>query len=90
MAILDNVVVASINREDGPKIIQWLKSKGVNTLAHAGMHYKLDGDYNYLYGVIDGRYSIYNENEVKNKNITILSVDQMETWGMANQKIWVF
>ena len=90
MAILDNVVVASINREDGPKIIQWLKSKGVDTFHNIGIYFKSDGYSNYFYGIIDGKHGVFTKYTVIRKGDTILSVDQMETWGMANQKIWVF
>lgn len=75
----DNTVIANIKITDGPKIISYLKSKGVDTTDYEGSVYKDNGtipDF-YYYGVINGKFNNYSAKFLPTF-VKILTVDDIE------------
>jgi hypothetical protein len=78
----DNVVIKSVKEEDGPEIIKYFKSLGIDTRTHAGLHYEEDGNFLIYYGVIDGRFDNYSLENVKKFNAEIITLP------MGNKVTW--
>ena len=75
--MFDNKVIKSVKKEDGPKIIEYLKSQGVNTRGHKGLYCENnDGNSHIYYGVIDGYFDNYNQDKLLS-NVQILDLNQI-------------
>lgn len=57
--MLNNVGIKVLNEEHGKKVIEWLKSQGVETYSCKG------SDIGCVYGMFDGKFSIYTEESTK-------------------------
>ena len=79
---MNNVVIKAVKREDGKKIIEYFKSKGVNTHSYEGTCYKDRGDTFIYYGVIDGEFKNHPLRTVAQHNAEIIELpsDDKVTW----------
>ncbi len=59
---MKNVVIKSIKKGDGPKIVELFDSLGVDTDEYGGFYYKEKGDWEYFYGVLNGRFQVVSVN----------------------------
>ena len=62
--LMKNQVIKVLNIEHGEKVIKYWKDKGVNTGKYTGCVTAKDGDKHIYYGVIDGCFSNYMQNQV--------------------------
>lgn len=78
----DNVVIKSVTEEDGPRIIEYFKSIGVDTEDYAGSQFEEDDDVYIYYGVIDGKFNNYRYEDVVNNGATIIGLPTSDkvTW----------
>ena len=71
---MKNQVIEALDREHGKKVIDYWKSRGVNTL-HMNGDCTRDGKYDIrYYGVINGKFSNYTLEEVKAYNAKIIEL----------------
>ena len=80
---VNNVVIKAVKREDGKKIIEYFKSKGVNTHSYEGTCFEERGGNNCIYyGVIDGEFKNHSLRQVKEHNAEIIELpsDDKVTW----------
>src|SRR5690554_1279010 len=54
--MIDNTVIEVLDREHGKKVIEFFKSKGVDTRDLEGVFCKADSNLARFYGVVDGRF----------------------------------
>ena len=84
--VMNNVVIKAVKKEDGPKIIEYFKSKGVNTYGYTGSCSEERGDTVVYYGVIDGvingEFSNHQLKMVEKYNVTVIELpsDDKVTW----------
>lgn len=71
---MNNVVIKSVKGEDGPKIIEYFKSKGVYTGDFKGNCYEQDDDVYIYYGVINGRFDNYSLQKVEREGAKIIEL----------------
>ena len=71
---MNNVVIKSVKKEDGPKIIEYFKSKGVYIGGLKGNCYEQDDDVYIYYGVINGRFDNYSLQKVKIEGAKIIEL----------------
>lgn len=71
---MKNKVIEVLNEEHGRKVIEYWKSKGVNTMGMFGSLTKEDGDERRYYGVIDGRFDCYTIEFVRKSNAEIIEL----------------
>ena len=79
---MKNQVIEVLDREHGRKVIEYWKSKGVDTSDLLGTLTKKAGDLCRYYGVIDGCFSCYSISFIKEANAEIIelpndSVDEL-------------
>lgn len=77
--VMNNVVIKSVKKEDGPRIIEYFKSKGVDTWDFDGGCYEERGNTCIYYGVIDGVFQNYSIHKVEEHNATIIELPKV-TW----------
>lgn len=73
---MKNQVIEVLNKEHGKKVIEYWKSKGVNTMGMDGgctRDRKYDNRY---YGVIDGIFEVYTIDDVWNANAEIIELPE--------------
>ena len=75
---MKNQVIEVIDREHGRKVIEYWKSKGVNTSVMMGVRTKKGGDLCRYYGVIDGCFDCYSERQVAEKCAEIIELPEEE------------
>ena len=69
---MKNQVIEVLDREHGRKVIEYWKSKGIDTLGMSGSQNK-KGDYLWrYYGVIDNCFDVYSEREVAENGAEII------------------
>lgn len=71
---MNNVVIKSVKKEDGPKIIEYFKSKGVYIGDLKGNCYEQDDDVYIYYGVINGRFDNYSLQKVEREGAKIIEL----------------
>ncbi len=69
---MNNVVIKAVKKEDGPKIIKYFQSLGVDTKDYRGVCYEEDGDIHIYYGVVNGRFNNYALCDVVNAKLETL------------------
>ena len=75
---MKNQVIEVLDREHGRKVIEYWKSKGVDTCGLLGIRNKKDGDSCRYYGVIDNDFHCYSEREVAANNSEIIELPKEE------------
>jgi hypothetical protein len=77
---MKNQVIKVLTREHGKKVIEYWKSKGIDTRGHLGMICERDGDKCIYYGVIDDVFSNYSIKQVNNgfSNVEIIELPEEE------------
>jgi len=87
---LNNLVVKSHYPEDGKKIVQWFKDKGVDVGKKFGLNSKVAGD-NYYYGNINGLFNCYDYKYFKDNSVPVLvlSVEDMYKYNIYPKQMLV-
>ena len=75
---MKNQVIEVLNKEHGKKVIEYWKSKGVDTSVMMGVRTKKGGDLCRYYGVIDGYFSVYSERQAAENNAEIIELPKEE------------
>ena len=73
---MKNQVIEVLNKEHGKKVIEYWKSKGVNTSIMMGVRTKKGGDLCRYYGVIDECFGCYSEREAAENNAGIIELPE--------------
>ena len=73
---MKNQVIEVLNKEHGRKVIEYWKSKGVNTSVMMGVRTKKGGDLCRYYGVIDGCFECYTERQAAENNAEIIELPE--------------
>ena len=71
---MKNKVIEVLNKEHGKKVIEYWKSKGVDTKRLVGDCTKRGGDRYRYYGVIDGCFDCYSERQAAKNNAEIIEL----------------
>ena len=75
---MNNTVIKVKNKEHGKKVIEWFKSKGIDTGNYRGEVNEED-EYNYIYyGVKNNQFSIWSYEDVVKNNIYVIELPQEE------------
>lgn len=79
---MNNVVIKAVKKEDGPRIIEYFKSKGVNTEKYGGGCCEAYGGTCIYYGVINGRFKNYSLEQVEEHKAEIIELPSNDkvTW----------
>ena len=79
---MNNVVIKAVKKEDGPRIIEYFKSKRVDTREFNGDCYEENGNTCIYYGVIDGIFQNYSLRKVEEHDAEIIELpnDDKVTW----------
>lgn len=75
---MKNQVIEVLDKEHGKKVIEYWKSKGVNTSVMMGVRTKKGGDLCRYYGVIDGCFDCYSERQAAENNAEIIELPKEE------------
>ena len=75
---MKNQVIKCLTPEHGAKIIEYWKSKAVNTGPSQGKNCESDNHLWIYYGVIDGIFSCYSSNDVQRTNAEIIELPEDE------------
>ena len=75
---MKNQVIEVLDREHGRKVIDYWKSKGVDTSVMMGVRTKKGGDLCRYYGVIDGCFDCYSERQAAENNAEIIELPKEE------------
>ena len=73
---MKNQVIEALDREHGKKVIEYWKSKGVDTCGMLGIGTKKGGYLCRYYGIIDGRFDCYSEREAAENNAEIIELPE--------------
>lgn len=73
---MKNQVIKAVKKEDGPKIINYFKSLGIDTKSYIGNNYEEDGDKRIYYGVINGSFDNYGLGDVRQNNAEIIKLPE--------------
>ena len=73
---MKNQVIEVLDREHGRKVIEYWKSKGVDTCDMLGIATKKDGDSCRYYGVIDNDFHCYSEREAAENGAEIIELPE--------------
>ena len=71
---MKNKVIEVINKEHGAKVIEYWKSKGVDTSGMLGISTKECGYLCRYYGIIDGSFGCYSERQAAENNAEIIEL----------------
>ena len=77
---MKNQVIEVLNREHGRRVIEYWKSKGINTSVMMGIRTKKAGSIFRYYGVIDGRFDCYSERQAAENNAEIIDIPEEKTF----------
>ena len=79
---MKNQVIEVLNKEHGRRVIEYWKSKGVDTKCLVGDCTKESfiGSYLRFYGVIDGKFDKYTEEDVSYYNAEIIELPEEKTF----------
>ena len=75
---MKNQVIEVLNKEHGRKVIEYWKSKGVDTCDMLGIITKKAGDLCRYYGVIDGCFNCYSERYAAENGAEIIELPKEE------------
>jgi hypothetical protein len=75
---MKNQVIKCLTPEHGKKIIEYWKSKGVDTGIKTGKLCESDNDYYIYYGVINGKFDNYSSIDVQRENAEIIELPEDE------------
>ena len=73
---MKNQVIEVLNREHGRRVIEYWKSKGINTSVMMGVRTKKGRDLCRYYGVIDGCFDCYSERQAAENNAEIIELPE--------------
>ena len=73
---MKNQVIEVLDREHGRKVIEYWKSKGVDTSVMMGVRTKKGRDLCRYYGVIDNCFDVYSEREAAENNAEIIELPE--------------
>lgn len=76
-----NQVIEVLDQEHGRKVIDYWKSKGIDTSDMLGTRTKKDGDLCRYYGVIDGCFGRYSERLAAENNAEITELSETDETG---------
>lgn len=85
---MKNQVIKCLTLEHGKKIIEYWKSKGVDTKGLEGNNNESDGNYYIYYGVINRRFANYSLSHIERTNAEIIELPEekvMETQRLSRQ-----
>ena len=77
---MKNQVIEVLNKEHGKKVIEYWKSRGVDTTGYCGCANKMDGSIDRFYGVINGEFDNYEEEDVSYYNAEIIELPEEKTF----------
>ena len=79
---MKNQVIEVLNKEHGKKVIEYWESKGVDTTYFVGVCTKESflGSETRFYGVIDGKFGNYTEEDVSYYNAEIIELPEEKTY----------
>ena len=77
---MKNQVIEVLNKEHGKKVIEYWKSRGVDTTGYCGCANKMDGSIDRFYGVINGEFDNYEEEDVSYYNAEIIELPEEKTY----------
>ena len=75
---MKNQVIEVINKEHGKKVIEYWKSKGVDTMGMCGSFTKEDGEHSCYYGVINDMFDCCTIEDVRKYNAEIIELPKEE------------
>lgn len=73
---MKNQVIEVLDKEHGKKVIEYWKSKGIDTYGMLGISTKKDGSFFRYYGVIDGCFCSYSERQAAENNAEIIELPE--------------
>ena len=73
---MENQVIEVLDKEHGKKVIEYWKSKGIDTSGMLGIGTKKAGYLFRYYGVIDGCFDCYSEREAAENNAEIIKLPE--------------
>lgn len=73
---MKNQVIEVLDKEHGKKVIEYWKSKGIDTSGMLGIGTKKAGYLCRYYGVIDGCFDCYSEREAAENNVEIIELPE--------------
>ena|SRR5690625_376808 len=76
--MINNTVIEVLDREHGKKVVEFFKSKGVDTMGYSGTLTKQDGQWDRFYGVIDELFGSYEHGEVIKSGADIITLPEDE------------
>lgn len=90
---MKNQVIEVLNQEHGKKVIEYWKSRGLDTTGYIGCANKMDGSMNRFYGVINGAFDNYEEVSVIEYNAEIIELPEEKNYPKVmmvsgNGKTW--
>ena len=74
---LNNIVIEVLDKEHGKKVIDFFKSKGIDTRNLSGEANKQDNDVYRYYGIIGIYFSNYSLNQVNSYNAKIVTLEEL-------------
>ena len=77
---MKNQVIEVLNKEHGKKVIEYWKSRGVDTTGYIGCANKSDGSLDRFYGIINGAFDSYEEASVIEYNAEIIELPKEKTY----------
>lgn len=75
---MKNQVIEALNEEHGKRVVDYWKSKGIDTSDMLGIRTKKGGDLCRYYGVIDGCFDCYSERQAAENNAEIIELPKEE------------
>ena len=75
---MKNQVIEVLNKEHGKKVIEYWKSKGVDTMGMCGSFTKEDGEHSCYYGVINDMFDCYTIEFARKHNAEIIELPKEE------------
>ena len=77
---MKNKVIEVLDREHGRKVIEYWKSKGVDTSVMMGVRTKKGGDLCRYYGVINNCFDVYSERQAAENGAEIIELPEEKTF----------
>jgi len=73
---MKNQVIEALNEEHGKRVVDYWKSKGIDTSDMLGIRTKKGGNLCRYYGVIDGCFGVYSEKQAAENNAEITELSE--------------
>ena len=77
---MKNQVIQVLDKEHGKKVIEYWKSKGVDTMGMCGSFTKEDGEHSCYYGVINDMFDCFTIEDVRKYNAEIIELPEEKTY----------